>query len=106
MGRYRLTVDTGGTFCDFVLLDEATGQYRILKVPSTPDEPARAILAGVDQLADQGVPPAEIAFFYHGTTVATNALLEERGARVGLAVTAGFRAIYETGEQVRPYGAT
>ena len=104
MPPYRVTVDTGGTFSDFVIFDEATGRYRILKVPSTPDDPARAVLNGLDALAEQGVPSAEIRFFSHGTTVATNALLEERGARCGLAVTAGFRGIYETREQSRPFG--
>ncbi|MBX6724274.1 MAG: hydantoinase/oxoprolinase family protein, partial [Dactylosporangium sp.] len=104
MARYRLTVDTGGTFNDFVLFDEEAGTYRVLKVPSTPDAPSRAILQGIEQLAAQGVEPASIGFFSHGTTVATNTLLEERGARVGLAITAGFRGIYETMEQVRPYG--
>ena len=106
VARYRLTVDTGGTFNDFVLFDEASGQYRVLKVPSTPDDPSRAILSGVETLAEQGVPPEEIGFFSHGTTVATNTLLEDRGARVGLAITAGFRGVYETMEQVRPYGPT
>jgi N-methylhydantoinase A len=98
---YRVSVDTGGTFSDFVLFDAATGQYRIMKVPSTPDDPARAVLNGLDQL---GVPPEQIEFFLHGTTVGTNTLLEERGARTGLAITAGFRGIYETMEQSRPFG--
>ncbi|MQA93452.1 MAG: hydantoinase/oxoprolinase family protein [Streptosporangiales bacterium] len=104
MSRYRVTVDTGGTFSDFVVCDEETGAYRILKVPSTPDDPGRAVLNGLELLREQGVRPEQIGFFSHGTTVATNALLEERGARVGLAVTAGFRGIYETAEQSRPYG--
>lgn len=104
MPRYRLTVDTGGTFSDFVLLNEETGHHRVLKVPSTPDDPGRAILDGLDVLEGEGVSPADIVFFCHGTTVATNALLEEKGARVGLFVTRGFRGIYETQEQSRPYG--
>lgn len=104
MSQYRLTVDTGGTFSDFVLLDEQTGAYRILKVPSTPDDPGRAILDGLDLLEQEGVAPHDITFFSHGTTVATNALLQERGARVGLVVTEGFRGIYEAMEQSRPYG--
>ncbi|MPY85046.1 MAG: hydantoinase/oxoprolinase family protein [Actinophytocola sp.] len=104
MPRYRVTVDTGGTFADFVVFDEDSGDYRVLKVPATPDDPGRAVLDGLDLLAEQGIPPEEIGYFSHGTTVATNALLEERGARVGLAVTAGFRGIYETMEQSRPYG--
>jgi N-methylhydantoinase A len=101
LGRYRVSVDTGGTFSDFVVFDAASGQYRIMKVPSTPDDPARAVLNGLDQL---GVPAEQIEFFLHGTTVGTNTLLEERGARTGLAITAGFRGIYETMEQSRPFG--
>jgi len=104
MSRYRLTVDTGGTFSDFVLLDDETGEVRVIKVPSTPDDPSQAILAGLDQLAAAGVDLHEIGFFFHGTTVATNTLLEQRGARVGLAVTQGFRGIYEAMEQSRPHG--
>lgn len=104
MSNHRVTVDTGGTFSDFVVFDEETGAYRILKVPSTPDDPGRAVLDGLDVLAEQGVRPDEVQFFSHGTTVATNALLEERGAHVGLIVSEGFRGIYETMEQSRPYG--
>lgn len=104
MARFRVSVDTGGTFSDFVVFDEDTGRYRILKVPSTPDDPSRAVLNGLDLLASQGVASAAIDFFLHGTTVGTNTLLEERGARTGLAITAGFRGIYETMEQSRPFG--
>jgi N-methylhydantoinase A/oxoprolinase/acetone carboxylase beta subunit/N-methylhydantoinase B/oxoprolinase/acetone carboxylase alpha subunit len=104
MGRYRVTVDTGGTFSDFVVLDEEDRSYSIYKVPSTPDDPSRAILEGLELLSRRGVEAADIGFFCHGTTVATNALLEERGARTGLIVTDGFRAIYETMEQSRPFG--
>src|ERR1700704_2242070 len=105
MGRYRVTVDTGGTFSDFVYLNEATGEVTISKVPSTPDDPSRAILAGVESLIAQGVQPSDISYFCHGTTVGTNALLEGKGVRTGLLVTEGFRGIYPVGEQARPYGA-
>ena len=105
LSRYRLTVDTGGTFSDFVLFDQVKGAYRILKVPSTPSDPGRAILDGLEMLRQQGVEPSDIIYFSHGTTVATNALLQERGVRTGLLVTEGFRGIYETMEQSRPYGA-
>ena len=105
MSRYRVTVDTGGTFSDFVYLNEDTGEVTISKVPSTPDDPSRAILAGVEQLIAKDVKPGDIAFFCHGTTVGTNALLEGKGVRTGLLVTEGFRAIYPVGEQARPYGA-
>ncbi|HEY7298409.1 MAG TPA: hydantoinase/oxoprolinase family protein [Xanthobacteraceae bacterium] len=105
MARYRVTVDTGGTFSDFVYLDESTGEVSISKVPSTPDDPSRAILHGIEMLIGRGVRPEEISFFCHGTTVGTNALLEGKGARAGLLVTEGFRGIYPVGEQARPYGA-
>jgi len=104
MPRYRVTVDTGGTFSDFVYLDEATGAVAIAKVASTPDDPSRAIIEGVEGLLQQGVAPEDIGFFCHGTTVGTNALLEGKGARTGLLVTEGFRGIYPVGEQSRPYG--
>ncbi len=103
-GQYRVTVDTGGTFSDFVYLDEATGEVSISKVPSTPDDPSRAILAGIETLIGRGIAPGAIGFFCHGTTVGTNALLERKGARTGLLVTEGFRGIYPVGEQSRPYG--
>src|SRR5438552_1197052 len=105
MARYRVTVDTGGTFSDFVYLDESTGEVTISKVSSTPDDPSRAILAGVDTLLAQGVKPSDISYFCHGTTVGTNALLEGKGVKTGLLVTEGFRGVYPVGEQARPYGA-
>src|SRR5262249_4492390 len=105
MGRYRLTVDTGGTFSDFVYLDEETQAVSVAKLPSTPDDPSRAILAGVQVLLDKGVVPPDIAYFCHGTTVGTNALLEGKGVRTGLLVTKGFRGIYEVAEQCRPHGS-
>src|SRR5919108_2491849 len=104
MSRYRVTVDTGGTFSDFVYLDESTGEVSISKVPSTPDDPSRAILQGIEMLIGKGARPEEILYFCHGTTVGTNALLEGKGARTGLLVTEGFRGIYEVGEQSRPHG--
>jgi N-methylhydantoinase A len=104
LGKYRVTVDTGGTFSDFVCLDEDTGAVSITKLPSTPDDPSRAILNGIEVLRDGGVAPGDITFFCHGTTVGTNALLERKGVRTGLLVTEGFRGIYEVGEQARPYG--
>jgi N-methylhydantoinase A len=104
LGKYRVTVDTGGTFSDFVCLDEDTGAVSITKLPTTPDDPSRAILDGIEALRTDGVRPEDITFFCHGTTVGTNALLERKGVRTGLLVTEGFRGIYEVGEQARPYG--
>ena len=104
MAKYRVTVDTGGTFSDFVFFNEESGEITITKVPSTPKEPFQAVLNGVKELLDQGVKAADISFFSHGTTVGTNTLLEEKGAKTGLLVTEGFRGIYEVMEQTRGYG--
>jgi N-methylhydantoinase A len=105
MARYRVTVDTGGTFSDFVALNEETGKLSIAKLPSTPDDPSRAIIAGIEELIATAGESTEIGYFCHGTTVGTNALLEGKGAKTGLLVTEGFRGIYPVGEQARPYGA-
>ncbi len=102
---YRVTVDTGGTFSDFVYLNEETDEVTVAKLPSTPDDPSRAILAGVEVLLHRGVAPSDIFYFCHGTTVGTNALLEGKGVRAGLLVTQGFRGIYEVAEQCRPHGS-
>ena len=104
MSKYRVTVDTGGTFSDFVFFNEDTGAITITKLPSTPGEPFQAVLNGVKELIDQGVSAGDVSFFCHGTTVGTNALLEEKGAKTGLLVTQGFRGIYEVMEQTRGYG--
>ncbi len=88
-------VDTGGTFTDFVVQDGA--QLRVHKVLSTPDDPARAILQGLDEL---GVTSARALI--HGSTVATNAVLEQKGARTALVTTAGFRDVLEIARQTRP----
>ena len=104
MSKYRVTVDTGGTFSDFVFFNEDTGTISITKVPSTPREPFQAVLNGIKELTDEKATAADISFFCHGTTVGTNALLEEKGAKTGLLVTQGFRGIYEVMEQTRGYG--
>jgi N-methylhydantoinase A len=104
MNRYRVTVDTGGTFSDFVYLAENTGEVSIAKVASTPDDPSRAILQGIEALLARGIGTDAISFFCHGTTVGTNALLEGKGVKTGLLVTEGFRGIYPVAEQCRPYG--
>ncbi len=104
MAQYRVTVDTGGTFSDFVYVNDDTRTITVAKVPSTPDDPSRAILAGVELLLEQGIDPGDIGYFCHGTTVGTNALLEGKGVRTGLLVTKGFRGIHEVAEQSRPHG--
>src|SRR5262245_19355083 len=93
-----LGVDVGGTFTDFFLLDDLTGETHTHKVASTPDDPARAILEGLHAL----VPQRGLAFLAHGTTIATNALLQRRGGKVALITTAGFKDLLEIGRQTRP----
>ena len=104
MAKYRVAVDTGGTFSDFVFFNEERGEITITKVPSTPKQPFQAVLNGISELLEKGVEAKDISFFSHGTTVGTNTLLEEKGARTGLLVTEDFRGIYEVMEQSRGYG--
>jgi N-methylhydantoinase A len=102
---YRLGVDVGGTFTDLLLLDEATGHFWRRKTPSTPADSSVGILNGVEAVcADAGVKPSEIEIFLHGTTVATNAILEGKGARVGLIVTDGYRQIMQIARSFVPGG--
>src|SRR5579872_94276 len=105
MPPYRVTVDTGGTFSDFVYYDEAAQKITIAKLPSTPDDPSRAIVSGIELLMEHGVGAEAVEHFCHGTTVGTNALLEGKGVRTALLVTKGFRGIYEVAEQCRPHGS-
>src|SRR4030088_588011 len=99
--RYRLGVDVGGTHTDLVLLDAASGALIVEKVASTPKNPALGVLDGVARFIARGVAPEAIEFFAHGTTITTNALLEMRGAKVGLLITKGFRAVQEVQNQAR-----
>lgn len=102
---YRLGVDVGGTFTDFLLFDEASGSVRRAKVPSTPADPSEAVISGTDQIcADAEISASAIQDFLHGTTVATNAVLEGKGARVGLVVTQGYRQILQVARSLVPGG--
>ena len=91
-GRYRVGVDVGGTFTDAAVFDDASGSLRYAKVPSTPADPARAVLDVLDHL---GVDLGEVQRFIHGITIGTNAVLEGRGAEVWMLTTAGFRDVLE-----------
>ncbi|MCW5873251.1 MAG: hydantoinase/oxoprolinase family protein [Anaerolineales bacterium] len=93
----RIGVDTGGTFTDFVVFDPASGQLDTFKRLSTPHDPAAAILDGLAQLAGNGQ-----RHIVHGSTVATNAVLERKGAKVALVNTQGFRDLLQIGRQNRP----
>lgn len=97
-------VDVGGTFTDLVFTDTESGRTTTHKVASTPDDPSRAVLAGVEQICTiAGVDTRSIAHFFHGTTVATNAALQYRGVRAGLITTHGFRDIIHIGRHQRPH---
>ena len=102
---YRLGVDVGGTFTDLLLFDESTGDFWRHKTPSTPHDSSEGILNGVKAItAEAGVEAKDIAYFLHGTTVATNAVLEGKGAKVGLIVTEGYRDIMQIARSFVPGG--
>ena len=98
-------IDVGGTFTDLYCVDRKTGAERILKVPSTPDDPSRALL---DSLRAAEIDARDLEALLHGTTIATNAVIERKGARCALVTTRGFRDVLELGRRDRPhmYGLT
>jgi N-methylhydantoinase A len=101
---YRLGVDVGGTFTDLFLVSEGDGgaQFRV-KTPSTPGDPSEGVLTGVRRICDEaGIGVGELQNFLHGTTVATNAVLESKGARVGLITTRGFGQILHLARSQTP----
>ena len=101
---YRIGIDVGGTFTDFTLVDERDGDVRFHKVPSTPSDPSEAIQTGIaDLMRLHGIAAADIAQIGHGTTVATNLVIERKGACTGLITSTGFRDVLEIGRQVRPH---
>ncbi len=108
MSRWRVGVDSGGTFTDICLFEEETGRVETWKVSSTPDDPSRGIAQGVEEGMRRVAPEATggsaapIVYFGHGTTVATNALIQHRGVKTGLITTDGFRDLLEIGRQKRP----
>ena len=102
---YRLGVDVGGTFTDLLLFDTQNGAFWRHKTPSTPHDSSEGILNGVTAIcAAAGIGPASIDYFLHGTTVATNAVLEGKGARVGLVTTEGYRHIMQIARSFVPGG--
>ena len=99
---YRLGVDVGGTFTDVLLVEEASGATWRAKTASTPSDQAVGVRNGIAKVCDEaGIALSDVAQVLHGTTVATNAILEYRGARTGLITTKGFRDILEIGRQIR-----
>ena len=98
MANYRIGVDIGGTFTDLVLMDTGNGSLRVLKVPSTPADPAEAVRVGVAEITGRaGVAMADVDLFVHGTTLAVNTLIQRSGADVGVLVTRGFEDVLELG---------
>src|SRR5213594_940128 len=94
--RARLGVDIGGTFTDLVVIDDATGTARVGKVLTTPKDPAHGVEQGIQSLLDEArVEPGRVRAVVHGTTLATNALIERKGAKTALLTTEGFRDALE-----------
>ncbi len=106
VSRYRIGVDSGGTFTDVCIFDETKQEMFVWKVSSTPADPsegiANGIVQGLQSLPEGGASPDAVAYFGHGTTVGTNALIQGRGAASGLITTDGFRDVLEIGRQKRP----
>jgi N-methylhydantoinase A len=103
---WMVGIDTGGTFTDVIALNRNTGELRTVKVPSTPRDPSQAIVNGVNALIGLkgDFAAQDISFFAHGTTVATNAVIERKGARTGLLITRGTNAVYFARKSRQPEG--
>ena len=102
---YRLGVDVGGTFTDLLLIDEASGVTHRAKTPSTPADPSVGVLDGVDKVCEvAGISPSDLGHVLHGTTVATNAVLEKKGAKVGLLTTRGYGQVLQVARSYVPGG--
>lgn len=101
--RFEIGVDIGGTFTDIVCR-EPGGRMHLMKVPTTRRDPSEAVIRSLDAMGEKwGLSVAEIGRFVHGTTVATNAVLERKGASIGLITTEGFRDVIEIGRQLRTH---
>ena len=99
----RLGVDVGGTFTDLIYVDDEAGKVLVHKVPTTPGDPSQGTVNGIEELAVQaGVSPAALDQVFHGTTIATNIVIEHNGARVGLITTEGYRDILHIARHKKP----
>ena len=100
---FMIGVDVGGTFTDFSVFDAQNERLFHFKHSSTPDDPSRSIVSGIQHILEtEGINPRDVTYLAHGTTVATNALIEKKGARLGLITTKGFKDLMEIGNQKRP----
>ena len=103
MSSYALAVDVGGTFTDLVLCELASGAQTVHKTPSTPDDPSVGFLRGLTEILDASkVDPEDLVNILHGTTIATNSILENKGAPVGLLVTTGYKYVLEIARHGTP----
>ena len=100
----RLGVDVGGTFTDLIYVDDEAGRIEIFKLPTTPDDPSQGTVDGIVQLtARVGVSAADLDQVFHGTTIATNIVIEHNGARVGMITTEGYRDILHIARHKKPF---
>ena len=103
MANYALAIDVGGTFTDVVMSNLDTGESHLVKVPSTPTDPSLGFMEGLSKILDKsGIHSASLRRIFHGTTIATNAILEGKGTTVGLIVSEGFKYVLEIGRQGMP----
>ncbi len=103
MSTFRLGVDIGGTFTDAVMMNESTGEIRLVKMSSTPSDPSVGFVNVIERiLKESKVPAQSVTYNVHGTTVATNTIIEGKGAKAALIATEGFRDVFEIARQIRP----
>ena len=103
MDDYSVAVDVGGTFTDIVLCNLATNEQLVHKTPSTPEDPSTGFLTGLNEiLTANSVLASQVKHVFHGPTIATNAILENKGAPVGLIVPEGFKFVLEIGRHGTP----
>src|SRR5438128_3631440 len=99
----RLGVDVGGTFTDLIYVDDEAGVIQVHKVPTTPEEPSQGTVQGIRELAEgAGTAPSQLDQVFHGTTIATNIVIEHNGARVGMITTEGYRDILHIARHKKP----
>ena len=99
----RLGVDVGGTFTDLIYVDDEAGEILVHKVPTTPDDPSQGTVQGIRELTEQaGASPSSLEQVFHGTTIATNIVIEHNGARVGMITTEGYRDILHIARHKKP----
>jgi N-methylhydantoinase A len=102
---YRLGVDVGGTFTDLLLINESNGETHTAKVPSTPEDSSIGVLNGIARICEEsGIDPKQVNRVMHGTTVATNAVLTGKGAKVGLVTTKGYKHVLQVARSFCPGG--